>query len=55
MDKLYELRDELIKAKLSGIYRFELLKSGKWLDINDLITEIDNLKVCQCPPKDELS
>lgn len=55
MEKLHELRDELMKAKLSGLHRFELQKSGKWLDIGDLITEIDNLRVCQCPPKDDLS
>ena len=55
MEKLYEFRDELMKAKLNGLHRFELQKSGKWLSINDLIEEIDNLRVCQCPPKTDLS
>lgn len=55
MEKIYELRDELMKAKLDGLHRFVIQKSGRWLSINDLIEEIDNLRVCQCPPKDDLS
>jgi len=55
MEKIYELRDELINAKKAGINRFTVSKSGKWLEIDDLIEEIDNLKVCECPRKDDNS
>jgi len=50
MKKIYELRDELINAKKVGINRFIVSKSGKWLEIDDLIKEIDGLRVCECPP-----
>ena len=55
MEKLHELRDELMKSKLEGFTDFQTHKGGKFLKINDLIGEIDNLRVCQCPPKDDLS
>ena len=55
MKNLNELRDSLMEAKLNEFVNFKTHKSGKWLNIHDLITEIDNLKVCQCPPKDGLS
>jgi hypothetical protein len=55
MEKLHELRDSLMEAKLKGFHRFETHKSGKWFLIDDLINEIDNLRVCQCPPKTDLS
>jgi hypothetical protein len=50
MKKIYELRDELMNAKKVGINRFTVSKSGKWLEIDDLIKEIDGLRVCECPP-----
>jgi len=50
MEKIYELRDELMKHKIDGFAQFTLKKGGKWLDVNKLIEEIDNLRVCQCPP-----
>ena len=53
MEKIYELRDELMNAKKVGINRFIVTKSGKWLEIDDLIEEIDNLRACNCPPKDD--
>jgi len=52
MEKIYELRDELMNAKKVGINRFTVSKSGKWLEIDDLIKEIDGLKVCECPPSE---
>lgn len=55
MEKLHELRDSLMDAKINEFVNFKTHKEGKWLNITDLITEIDNLRVCQCPPKDDLS
>jgi hypothetical protein len=51
MEKLYELRDELMKAKLNGFTNFQTHKGSEFLKIDDLINEIDNLKVCNCPPE----
>ena len=48
MEKLHELRDELMKAKLKGFTSFQTHKGSEFLNINDLINEIDNLKVCKC-------
>lgn len=55
MEKIYELRDELMEYKKDGFWQFQLSKNGKWLQIEHLIEEIDNLKVCNCPPKDNNS
>ena len=52
MEKLKSLRDELMKSKLEGFTDFQTHKGGKFLKIDDLINEIDNLKVCQCPTKE---
>jgi hypothetical protein len=52
MEKLHELRDELMKSKLEGFANFQIHKGGEFFNINDLISEIDNLKVCKCPPKE---
>jgi len=41
--------------KKDGFYQFQLTKNGKWLQIDHLIKEIDNLKVCNCAPKDNNS
>jgi hypothetical protein len=49
MEKLHELRDELMKSKLEGFTNFQIRKGGEFLKIDDLISEIDNLKVCKCP------
>ena len=55
MEKIYELRDELMNYKKDGFWQFQLSKNGKWLQIDDLIAEIDNLRVCNCPPTDNNS
>lgn len=55
MENLYKLRDELMKSKLEGFTDFQTHKGGEFLKINDLIDEIDNLRVCKCPPKTDLS
>jgi len=55
MEKIYELRDELMKHKMKGFDKFSLQKGEKWLKVDDLISEIDNLRVCSCPPKDNNS
>jgi hypothetical protein len=55
MEKIYELRDELMKHKMKGFAQFTLQKGEKWLQIDDLIAEIDNLRVCNCPPTDNNS
>jgi hypothetical protein len=55
MEKIYEFRDELMKHKMEGFSQFTIKKGGKWIQIDGLIEEIDNLRVCQCPPKDDLS
>ena len=55
MKKIYELRDELMNYKKDGFWQFQLSKNGKWLQIDDLIKEIDNLRVCNCPPTDNNS
>ena len=49
MEKLHILRDELMKAKLKGFISFQTHKGSEFLKIDDLIEEIDNLKVCKCP------
>jgi len=49
MEKLNELRDELMKAKLEGFANFQIRKGSEFLKIDDLIEEIDNFKVCKCP------
>jgi len=49
MEKIYELRDELMKHKIRGFKQFALQKGEKWIQIDDLIEEIDNLRVCKCP------
>lgn len=51
MENLYELRNALMRHKLNGFIEFYVDKQGKWFKIDDLIDEIDNLRVCQCPPK----
>jgi len=55
MEKIYELRDELMKHKMNGFAQFTLQKGEKWIQIDDLIAEIDNLRVCNCPPTDNNS
>lgn len=55
MNLIYELRDELMKRKLNGFTQFYVEERGKYFTIDDFIEEIDNLRVCQCPPKDDLS
>lgn len=55
MEKIYEFRDELMKHKMEGFSQFTIKKGSKWIQIDKLIEEIDNLRVCQCPPKDDLS
>lgn len=55
MEKIYELRDELMKYKKDGFSQFKLSKNGKWLQIDGLIEEIDNLKICNCPTTDNNS
>jgi hypothetical protein len=42
----------LMRHKLNGFTEFYVDKKEKWFKIDDLINEIDNLKVCQCPPKE---
>lgn len=49
MENLYQLRDELMKAKLNEFINFQTYKGGNYLNISNLIDEIDNLKVCKCP------
>ena len=49
MEKIHKLRDELMKSKLKGFTDFQTHKGGEFLKIDDLISEIDNLKVCKCP------
>lgn len=51
MEKIYELRDALMKHKLNGFTEFYIDKQEKWFKIDDLIEEIDNLRVCKCPPE----
>ena len=49
------LRDSLMEGKKSGFIQFQTHKNSEWFIIDELIEEIDNLRVCQCPPKDDLS
>lgn len=49
MKKIYELRDELMRRKIEGFTKFYIDEKGKYFSIDDLIDEIDNLKVCKCP------
>ena len=55
MENLSKLRDSLSIARLHEFVNFRTHHFGEWLNIDDLIEEIDNLSVCKCPPKDELS
>jgi len=55
MEKIYKLRDSLMEGKKSGFIQFQTHKNSEWFIIDELIEEIDNLRVCQCPPKDDLS
>lgn len=50
MKKIYELRDELMRRKIEGFTQFYIDEKGKYLSIDELIKEIDELRVCQCPP-----
>jgi|TARA_R110000868_G_scaffold45913_4_gene152050 hypothetical protein len=50
MEKIYEFRDELMSAKLRGFVSFDIHNSKKWINIDEIIKEIDDLRVCSCPP-----
>jgi len=51
MENIYKLRDELMKQRLNNQTEFKINSSGTIFNIDDFINEIDNLRLCVCPPK----
>lgn len=52
MKNIYILRDELMQLKKVGQVQCNLEKSDIKFDIDEFISEIDNLRLCVCPPKE---
>jgi len=52
MKNLYKLRDELMELKKNNQVQCNLEKSNLKFDIDEFISEIDNLRLCVCPPKE---
>jgi len=50
MKKIYEFRDELMRRKIEGFAQFYIDEKGKYFSIDEFIKEVDELRVCSCPP-----
>jgi len=50
MKKIYEFRDELMRRKIEGFTQFYIDEKGKYFSIDEFIKEVDELRVCSCPP-----